>query len=314
MELKELNYIITIADEGSISRAAEKLYMAQSSLSQFLQIYESELGTPIFMRTSRGVRPTASGAVFIAHARQILLHYRRAQSEVWDIEDLKGGHIEFGTATFRGTYLVPQVLKKFHKRYPGIHVEITEKNSLPLEEMILDGLLDLALVALPTVRLKQNVEPLMKDEILLVTTKDHPVMQYVHNSGNNERPWIHLADTLRYEYIFGPMDTILGRVARDEFQKLGVKPFTRNTHFTASFAAAMAREGIALAFTYESCIVHTENTVYLRIGKDGIFLELGLAYPSGEYRSKATQTLGALFHETYSKPEPHIPVDFSRQM
>ena len=61
MNLKELNYIVTIADEGSISRAAEKLYMAQSSLSQFLQLYEAELGAPLFMRTSRGVRPTASG-------------------------------------------------------------------------------------------------------------------------------------------------------------------------------------------------------------------------------------------------------------
>lgn len=87
MDLKELNYIVTIADEGSISHAAEKLYMAQSSLSQFLHLYEAELGTPLFMRTSRGVRPTASGSVFIAHARQILLHYRRAQSEVWGIEE-----------------------------------------------------------------------------------------------------------------------------------------------------------------------------------------------------------------------------------
>lgn len=96
MNLKELNYIVTIADEGSISRAAEKLYMAQSSLSQFLQLYEAELGAPLFMRTSRGVRPTASGSVFLNHARQILLQYHRAQSELWDIEELSGGRIELG--------------------------------------------------------------------------------------------------------------------------------------------------------------------------------------------------------------------------
>lgn len=101
MNLKELNYIVTIADEGSISRAAEKLYMAQSSLSQFLQLYEAELGAPLFMRTSRGVRPTASGSVFLNHARQILLQYHRAQSELWDIEELSGGRIELGISTFR---------------------------------------------------------------------------------------------------------------------------------------------------------------------------------------------------------------------
>ena len=79
MDLKELNYLIAIADEGSISRAAESLYMAQSSLSQFLQQYEAELGVRLFFRTARGVRPTAAGQAFIQNARQILLHYRRAQ-------------------------------------------------------------------------------------------------------------------------------------------------------------------------------------------------------------------------------------------
>lgn len=141
MNLKELNYIVTIADEGSISRAAEKLYMAQSSLSQFLQLYEAELGAPLFMRTSRGVRPTASGSVFLNHARQILLQYHRAQSELWDIEELSGGRIELGISTFRGTYLLPPVLKRFRDRYPRIHVEITEKDSMYLEEMILEGFL-----------------------------------------------------------------------------------------------------------------------------------------------------------------------------
>ena len=98
MNLKELNYIVTIADEGSISRAAEKLYMAQSSLSQFLQLYEAELGAPLFMRTSRGVRPTASGSVFLNHARQILLQYHRAQSELWDIEELSVAVSSWGSA------------------------------------------------------------------------------------------------------------------------------------------------------------------------------------------------------------------------
>ena len=69
MHLKELTYIVTLADEGSISRAADKLYMAQSSLSQFLQQYESELGLPLFIRTSKGIRPTSAGTLFVDNAR-----------------------------------------------------------------------------------------------------------------------------------------------------------------------------------------------------------------------------------------------------
>ena len=88
MDLKELNYIVVIADEGSISRAADKLYMAQSSLSQFLFQYEAELGAKLFVRTARGVRPTSAGEVFIDHARQILMDYHRTKNEIWDIEQL----------------------------------------------------------------------------------------------------------------------------------------------------------------------------------------------------------------------------------
>lgn len=65
MDLKELNYIVAIADEGSISRAADKLYMAQSSLSRFCFSMKRQLGAKLFVRTARGVRPTSAGEVFI---------------------------------------------------------------------------------------------------------------------------------------------------------------------------------------------------------------------------------------------------------
>lgn len=298
MNLKELTYIVTIADEGSISRAAEKLYMAQSSLSQFLQLYETELGAPLFMRTSRGVRPTASGAVFIGYARQILLQYHRAQSELWDIEELNGGRIELGISTFRGMYLLPRVLKIFHTRYPKIHVEITEKDSTYLEDMILEGLLDIALIALPSLRIKSHLDFITRDEIYIVATRDHPVMQHVCYEDNG-RKWVSLSDAARYEFILGSPSTILGAVARKEFERLKIEPVAQNTNITAPFAAAMAREGIALAFTYSSCLVPYPNVEYLGVGREGLFLDLTLAYPAGEYRSKATMALAQVFHEVY---------------
>lgn len=302
MDIKELSYLVTIADEGSISRAAEKLFMAQSSLSQFLQLYENELGSPLFMRTSRGVRPTAAGQAFINHARQILLSYRHAQDEFWDIENMKGGQIELGTATFRGMYLVPKVLKQFHRIYPGVRVSVTEMDSLPLENKILEGLLDIALIALPAVKIQENIDWLMRDEIVLVASKDHPIMKFVHESEGEAPAWIRLEDAAPFEFILGPPDTILGRTARREFARLGISPLTWNTSFTAPFAAAMAREGVALAFSYRSCTVPDPASIALRIGPDGVFLDLALTYPSGRYRSKATSELGRLFHEMYPAP------------
>ena len=302
MDLRELTYVVTIAEEGSISAAAEKLYMAQSSLSQALRQYEAELGTPVFMRTSRGVRPTAAGSAFIERARQILKDYRLAQNEAWDIEGLHGGRVELGISTFRGSYLLPPVLQRFHKRYPEVHVEITELDSLQLEDRILKGLLDIALIAIPAVRLKERIYPLMKDEIMIVAAGNHPVLQYAKPRPDRpEELWVDFRDTTDFEYILGPPDTMLGRAARQEFRKCGREPVGLNTHISAAFAAAMARSGLGLTTTYRSCTVRSEGVRYLRIGPEGIFLELVLAYPAGEYRSKAAQTLGELFYELYAE-------------
>ena len=283
MDLKELDYIVTVADEGSISRAAEKLFMAQSSLSQAVRLIEQDLGTSVFVRTARGVRPTAAGEAFISHARQILQQYREARSEASDIENLKGGTIIFGISTYRGTYLLPPVLKKFHERYPKVHVE---------------GILDLALIAAPPVRIKHGFEELMRDEIMLVTTKEHPVMKYAHECENDpEELWIDLKDTAPYEYILGPPNTVLGRTARDSLREAGVEPLGLDTYLSAAFAAAVAREGVALAFTYRSCRVMRDGFRYLRIGKEGIFLDLALVWPAGKYRSRAAKALADLLHE-----------------
>ena len=210
MDMKELNYIVAIADAGSISAAAEKLFMAQSSLSQALSLYESELGTPIFVRTSRGVRPTPSGSVFISHARQILNHYRLAQSEVWDIEGLNGGRVEFGISSFRGTYLLPPALKQFHASYPQIQVEITELDSWDLEDRILKGLLDIALIAAPSEKIRHSGDFLMKDEIVLAASVIHPVMAFALPCGQHSGVyWIDLNYTTDFTYILGSPGTVL---------------------------------------------------------------------------------------------------------
>ena len=129
MDLKELNYVVTVANEGSISRAVEKLFMSQSSLSQAIRVLEQDLGTSVFVRTTRGVRPTAAGDAFFSHAKQILQQYRAACSEAADIENLNGGTVIFGISTYRGTYLLPPVLKRFRALYPKVHVEICEMDS-----------------------------------------------------------------------------------------------------------------------------------------------------------------------------------------
>ena len=79
MEMKELDYFIAIAEEKSISKAAERLFMAQSSLSQFLSILENNVGSKLFIRTSRGVRLTQEGELMLQYAYKTLAENRSVQ-------------------------------------------------------------------------------------------------------------------------------------------------------------------------------------------------------------------------------------------
>lgn len=291
MHLKELTYIVTLADEGSISRAADKLYMAQSSLSQFLQQYESELGTPLFIRTSRGIRPTAAGTIFIDNARTILTHYRLVRNELSDIAQLNGGSVILGISSFRGKYMLPRILRRFREKYPNIQVKVVEGNSMALEDMLVEGSIDLAIVALPLTRLTHEVEFLKKDEILIVANACHPVLHRAHRRTDSPYYWIDLKDTAEYEYILSDYDTILGSIGRQQFKKAGINPPAYNTTITADLAAAMAREGLGLAFTYQSCADPCPDTVYLSVGEFGVFLELAIAHPYSTYQSKAALAL-----------------------
>ena len=299
MEMKEFVYLITLAEEGNISKAAERLYMAQSSLSQFLQQVETELGVRLFVRTSKGIRPTNSGECFIEHARAMLLEYERAKNELWDNENLAAGKIIFGISSFRGLGVLPKILKNFYERYPNVKVEVVEENSMRLEELLLEGKLDLAVIAMPAVRLKNEVSILKRDEILLIANKDHPVMEYVRPMKAEGQYWVDLEDTVQYEYIMSGHDTILGSFGREMFRKKRLKWNSLNNNITAPMAVAMAREGLGLAFTYRSCAEANENVRYLRIGRNGVFLDLGIAYPSGEYHSNGAKALEQVVREIY---------------
>ena len=293
MELKELNYLIAIAEEKSISRAAERLYMAQSSLSQFLSTMEINLGYKLFVRHSNGVRPTEAGMIMISYAYDTLSRFHSVQDQMQDITDLKQGKVIFGISGFRGSYLTPPVLNEFRRRYPGIHVNIIEQNSMALENRLLSGEIDIALIVLPVSDHRIQPEFLMKDEICLITSKDHPITARAFPSPSvSEIPLsVRIRDTSAYEYYLSDYDTILGREARKIFLQNEIVPVTYNEKLTALFAAAMAAEGQGLAFTYYSSRMYFHDAVFLGIQPEAPSIDLAVALAPGRYHSKAALAL-----------------------
>ncbi len=297
MEIKELNYLIAIAEEKSISKAAERLYMAQSSLSQFLQTLESSLDSKLFVRTSRGVRPTEAGNIMLKYAYATLAEYHRTQDEIQDLKDLKSGSVILGISGFRGSYLLPPVLNAFKLDYPGIRVRIVERNSMALEQMLLNGEIDVALLVLPVSDSRIQPTFVMNDEICLIAHENHPIMDFARKFSPDDQTtsripqYVNLTDAIRYEFFLSDYDTILGRESHRIFNKNGLQPITCNESLSALMAAALGAAGHGLAFTYYSSRHYFRDAKFLSLGADGTSVRLAAALPPGRYHSKAALAL-----------------------
>ena len=298
MDLKELEYVVTIADEGSISRAAEKLYMAQSSLSQYLARYEAELGARLFTRTGSGIRPTGAGEVFLRSAREMLRQYQQVKAELKEADFAKSGVIQFGISSFRGGALIPPVLKRFRAEYPLVDVIIHEHNTNVLSRKIAAGELDLALVALPPGVKPPDSETVLRDEVVLVVNRSHPMMEHVRFDYPH-RPWTDLADAAPFEFLLSNPSTVLGSIAEKEFEARGVVPKAKNRNLTAAFAMEMACQGLGLAFTYASCAVPRADVEYVSLCKDGYFVDLILIFPPNGHKTRSNRALEAMIRDYY---------------
>jgi DNA-binding transcriptional LysR family regulator len=119
MNLRQLHYLLAIADEGSFTRAAEQLLVAQPSLSQQIKSLERELGGPLLERLPKGVRLTAAGKAFLPEARAAVTHAERARRNARSALGLQAGELEVATVTSVAFGVLPPAFERWHERYPA---------------------------------------------------------------------------------------------------------------------------------------------------------------------------------------------------
>ncbi|MFF2482221.1 LysR family transcriptional regulator [Paenibacillus sp. NPDC058071] len=173
MELRQLQYVKQIAIEKNFSRAAEKLHIAQPSLSQQLSKLEQELGVLLFRRTTNSVELTQAGEVFITKAQTILDAVEQLVQEMDDMAQMRRGRLVVGTMPITGSHILPLVLPVFGERFPQIEVVLVEETSARLEQLTASGGTDISLLSLPLIDASLAWEPLMEEEICIAVPPGH---------------------------------------------------------------------------------------------------------------------------------------------
>lgn len=175
MELRQLQYALQIAAEKNFSRAAEKLHIAQPSLSQQLSKLEKELGVLLFQRSTNSVELTHAGESFMEKAQAILDMVGQLQKEMEDISQMKKGKLAIGCLQITGSYLLPRVLPAFQERYPSIEIALVEETTATLEQLAAVGQTDISLLTLPLLGSSLEYETLLEEEIVLAVPPQHPL-------------------------------------------------------------------------------------------------------------------------------------------
>jgi len=175
MEFRQLQYVIQIAKEHNFSRAAEKLHIAQPSLSQQLSKLEQELGLLLFRRTTNSVELTQAGQVFVERAQQIVDTIEQLKQEMDDMAQMRRGRLVVGTLPITGSHVLPLVLPVFGEQYPQIEVVLVEETTAKLEQLTASGGTDISLLSLPLIDTSLSWTPYMEEEICLAVPQQHPL-------------------------------------------------------------------------------------------------------------------------------------------
>ena len=167
MNTKQLQYVLTLANEGSFSRAADVLNITQPSLSQYIKKIEREIGLELFDRTNGDVRITDAGRVYIEAGKRILDIEHQMENSFTDLAAYKTGSLIIGAAPYRAASMMPAIASSFQSLHPGVHLIVREGTTAELVEGMEHGEYDLALTLLPIDKRLFNYEPVVEEELIL---------------------------------------------------------------------------------------------------------------------------------------------------
>ena len=146
MNEKHMQYVLTVLKEGSFTNAAKKLYVSQPSLSQIIKTAESNLGAPIFDRSTDPITLTPAGQLYVEAARQVTTISTNLRKQVEELSKEEFGTIRLGISVQRGMELLPELYPRFKKRFPPVGLELHEQGSATMEKSVLEGEVGIALL------------------------------------------------------------------------------------------------------------------------------------------------------------------------
>lgn len=306
MDMEQMRCFVAVAEYKSITKAAKELYMSQPSLSRCIFAAEEDAGVKLLDRTSRPLTLTYAGKCYYETAKQILQMSAELTRQFHDIEDCHSGEITIGLPVERAAHLLPSILPRFHKKYPGVKIRSVEDKVLHLEEHLLKGHVDL-IVCPDFTKLEGNDQieriPLGREELILVSSegtilRNHCLDGFAHT--------VDFKLLREFPFILQKKGHAGRRMCDELFQRHGIEPKIIFEATSNALVLRLVEAGMGLGVVPQMTVaLHTGMTRINTFSLSSPPTEWSIiaAYRKGVYQTQAQQYFLSLIHEFYSTPQ-----------
>jgi LysR family cyn operon transcriptional activator len=175
IKYRQLQYFLAAAKSLNFSKAAECLFVTQPTLSHQLAELEAQIGVQLFERHGKSVRLTQAGVLFSDYASRSMAEIEAGLSALAELDGRQRGELRIGVNQSFVSQLLPPILGQFLDRYPGIILQVTELATRDIEHQIAEGQLDLGLAFVTEATEDIELEPILRESLVLVVGPDHPL-------------------------------------------------------------------------------------------------------------------------------------------
>ena len=303
MNFISLRYFTIVADELNISRASEKLFISQQSLSGYINRLEEELGVRLFERSPR-LSLTYAGTCLLSIARQILDLEKQIHIQLDDIANERAGKLSIGLTRVRARTLLPQILPTYSKSYPRVEVHTVIADNSILHEKLSKGELDLIICNSPLNSDNTTNVPLLQDRfcvivpIALMRSRYPDTWESVCRGYQNGHPFT--ADFFQHVPVLLSTGTHVRMMTDRFFQRLNITPNVSMETNDIETLFSLCERGMGITFSYEryaqkllplerSYLGTDDGALIFPVNDEALCGQIKISYRNDRYLSRAAQ-------------------------
>lgn len=297
---KHKDYVLTILETGSFTKASEKLFVSQPSLSATIKRLEDKLGAPLFDRSNSPIKLTEVGEEYIRQAKEIIKIEQSFSKYLTDRGNLISGKLKIGGSTFFSSFILPEMVSKFCEKYSGVELEIFEDTTKNLINKLKDGDLDIIMDNAVIDDEKISSEVFVKERLVLAVPKEYEINQklkkyaltaeQIINDEHVKKESVDLSKFKKQPFILLRHENDTGKRAEKMLKKYQVEPTVAFCIDQQITAYNLACTGMGISFIGDELIKKvppTERLCYYAINDRLSFREIYFYYKKSGYLTVA---------------------------